>query len=116
MGTPDSMSDLFAFLTDLMNTNSGLFQIIGFNLFRGFAVILLVWFGVKAALGSADGRRGFHFDQFASLVVTIAFGYAMIKYYSTPIPGFGTSFYRLITDQGTNLANQLFFDSFARDD
>jgi hypothetical protein len=107
MGTPDSMSDLFAFLTDLMNTNSSLFQAIGLNLFRGFAVILLVWFGVKAALGSADGRRSFHFDQFASLVLTIAFGYAMIRYYSTPIPGFGISFYRLVTDQGTNLANQL---------
>ena len=93
MGTPDSMSDLFAFLSDLMNSNSGLFQAIGLNLFRGFAIILLVWFGVKAALGSADGRRSFHFDQFAGLVLTIAFGYAMIKYYSTPIPGIQAEMY-----------------------
>lgn len=107
MGTPDSMSDLFAFLTDLMTTHSGLFQSLGLNLFRGFALILLSWFGVKAALASAEGRRGFQFDQFVSLVITVAFGYAMITYYATPIPGIGTSFYRLITDQGTNLANQL---------
>jgi hypothetical protein len=107
VGTPDSMSDLFAFLSDLMNSNSGLFQAIGLSLFRGFAVILLVWFGAKAALGRADGRRSFHFDQFAGRVLTIAFGYAMIRYYSTPIPGIGSSFYRLITDEGTSLANQL---------
>ena len=88
MGTPDSMSDLFAFLTDLMNSNSGLFQTIGLNLFRGFAIILLVWFGAKAALGSADGRRSFHFDQFAGLVLTIAFGYAMSSF-STITTGIG---------------------------
>lgn len=107
MGTPDSMSDLFAFLTDLMTTHSSLFQTLGLNLFRGFALILISWFGVKAALASADGRQGFHFERFASLVLTIAFGYAMIKYYANPIPGIGSSFYRLVTDQGTNLANQL---------
>jgi len=107
VGTPDSMSDLFAFLTDLMTTHSSLFQTLGLNLFRGFALILISWFGVKAALASADGRQGFHFERFASLVLTIAFGYAMIKYYADPIPGIGTSFYRLVTDQGTNLANQL---------
>lgn len=107
MGTPDSMSDLFVFLTDLMTTHSALFQTLGLNLFRGFALILIVWFGVKAALASAGGHQGFHFDRFASLVLTIAFGYAMIVYYSNPIPGIGTSFYRLITDQGANLAKQI---------
>ena len=78
-------------------------------MFRGFAVILIVWFGVKARLGSAGGGTGplFHFDNFADLLMTIAFGYAMITFYSTPIPGFGVSFYHLIIDQGQNLANQL---------
>lgn len=108
MGTPDSMSDLFAFLTDLMTTHSALFQTLGLHLFRGFAVILIAWFGVKAALASASGgHHAFRFDQFASLLLTISFGYAMIVYYSNPIPGIGTSFYRLITDQGANLARQL---------
>ena len=107
MGTPDSMSDLFAFLTNLMTTHASLFQNIGLNLFRGFAVILLAWFGIQAALNSAGGHHGFHLDRFATLVITIAFGYAMIHYYSNPIPGIGTSFYRLITDEGSSLANQL---------
>ena len=108
MGTPDSMSDLFVFLTDLMTTHAGLFQALGLKLFRGFALILLVWFGAKSALASASGERsGFHFERFVTLVLTIAFGYAMIVYYSNPIPGIGTSFYRLITDQGASLARQL---------
>jgi len=107
MGTPDSMSDLFAFLTNLMTTHASLFQNIGLNLFRGFAVILLAWFGIQAALNSAGGHHGFHLDRFATLVITIAFGYAMIHYYSNPIPGIGTSFYRLITDEGSSFANQL---------
>lgn len=107
MGTPDSMSDLFVFLSDLMTTHAGLFQTLGLNLFRGFALILLAWFGVKSALASASGHQGFHLEQFASLVITIAFGYAMINYYANPIPGIGESFYRLITDEGGNLAKQL---------
>lgn len=107
MGTPDSMNDLFTFLTNLMTTHASLFQSIGLNLFRGFAVILLAWFGIQSALGSTGGHQGFRLDRFATLVITIAFGYAMINYYSNPIPGIGVSFYRLITDEGTNLANQL---------
>ena len=42
----------------------------------------------------------FHFEHFATLLMTIAFGFGMITYYSQPIPGFGVSFYHLIIDQG----------------
>ena len=106
---PSSMNDLFAFLSDLMTQHAALFQSMGLNMFRGFAVILIVWFGVKSALGSAGGGNGplFHFDHFADLLLTIAFGFGMITYYATPIPGFGVSFYHLIVDQGLNLSNQL---------
>ena len=107
--TPSSMNDLFDFLTQLMTQHAAMFQTMGANMFRGFAVILIAWFGVKSALSSAAGGRGpiFHFDNFADLLLTIAFGFGMITYYSTPIPGFGVSFYHLIIDQGLNLANQL---------
>jgi type IV secretory pathway VirB6-like protein len=103
------MNDLFAFLTTLMVEHASMFESIGVNLFRGFAVILIAWYGVKSALSSAGGGMGplLHFDQFADLLMTIAFGYAMITYYSRPIPGFGISFYHLIVDQGLDLANQL---------
>jgi hypothetical protein len=107
--SPSIMNDLFAFLTDLMTQHAALFQSMGLNMFRGFAVILIVWFGVKSALGSAGGGNGplFHFDHFADLMLTIAFGFGMITYYATPLPGFGVSFYHLIIDQGLNLSNQL---------
>jgi len=107
VGAPDSMSDLFVFLSDLMTSHAALFQALGLHLFRGFAVILLAWFGIKSALASASGHAGFQLDRFASLVLTIAFGYAMITYYANPIPVIGISFYRLITDQGANLAKQI---------
>src|SRR5260370_21993721 len=107
--TPSAMEDLFAFLTQLMTEHAGMFESIGNNMFRAFATILTGWFGVKSALRSASAGHGpaFHFDHFASLLMTIAFGFGMITFYSHPIPGFGVSFYHLIIDQGLDLANQL---------
>ena len=106
---PSSMPDLFAFLSQLMTEHAALFETMGSHMFRGFAVILIVWFGIKSALASASGGQvpAFHYDQFASLLMTIAFGFGMITYYSHPIPGFGVSFYHLIVDQGLDLSNQL---------
>jgi hypothetical protein len=103
------MNDLFAFLSDLMTQHASLFEVVGTNMFRGFAVIMIVWFGVKSALASAGAGHGplFHFDQFGSLLLTIAFGFGMMTYYSHPLPGIGISFYHLIIDQGLNLSNQL---------
>ena len=104
----NTMNDLFAFLTRLMTEHAALFEHTGSVMFKGFAVILISWFGVKSALASASGGVNvFQFDRFADLLITIAFGFAMITYYSRPIPGFGVSFYHLIVDQGLALANTL---------
>src|SRR5258706_14078205 len=106
---PSSMNDLFAFLTQLLTQHAELFESMGSHMFRSFAVILISWFGVKSALAPASGGQGpgFHFDRFADLLITIAFGFGMITFYSHPIPGFGISFSHLIIDQGLDLANQL---------
>jgi len=103
------MDDLFAFLSQLMTEHAALFETMGSHMFRAFAVILIVWFGLKSALASASGGHtpAFHYDQFASLLITIAFGFGMTTYYSHPIPGFGVSFYHLVIDQGLDLSNQL---------
>src|ERR1019366_7631876 len=69
--------------------------------------ILVVWYGLKSALSAAGGRHMFNFDNFASLLLTIAFGFAMVNYYSTPIPGVGASFHNLITDESQFLANKI---------
>jgi hypothetical protein len=106
---PSLVNDFFAFLTQLMTQQAALFETLGNNMFRGLAVIMISWFGIKSALASASSGHGpgFHFDNFASLLMTIAFGFGMIKYYSQPLPGIGVSFYHLFIDQGQNLSNQL---------
>ena len=106
---PSSMHDLFAFLSQLMTQHASLFESMGVHLFRAFAVILIAWYGVKSALASASGGQGpaFHFDRFAELLMTIAFGFGMITFYSRPIPGIGISFYHLIIDQGLELSRQM---------
>ena len=104
---PETMNDVFAFLTNLMTTHAARFEALGLNLFRALAIILIVWFGVKSALASASGRPGFQLDHFASLLLTISFGFAMITFYDRPLPGMGVSFYHLVIDQGTSLANAL---------
>lgn len=106
---PSSMNDLFAFLTQLMTEHASLFETMGANMFRGFAIILIAWYGIKSALASVSAGYGpaFHFDHLAELLITIAFGFGMMTYYSHPIPGIGVSFYHLIVDQGLDLANQL---------
>ena len=93
-------------VTQLVTQHSDLFQALGLNLFRGFAIILIAWTGIQIALSSASGT-GVRFDRFASLLMHIAFTFAMLKYYSVPIPGIGISFHKLITDQGADLAAQI---------
>ncbi len=94
-------------IIDLLTRHSDLFLDLGRHLFRGFAVILLAWFGIKVALSATEGGPGFPAAKFASLLMTIAFGYAMITYYAAPIPGLGVSFSHLITDQAHVLAQRL---------
>jgi TrbL/VirB6 plasmid conjugal transfer protein len=107
--TPSTVADLFAYITQLLTQHASLFEAMGARMFQGFAVILISWFGVKSALSAASGTLTgvFQFDRFADLLMTISFGFAMSTYYSRPIPGFGVSFYHLITDQGLSLANQM---------
>ena len=104
-----TVNDMFTFLSSLMTQHAAIFEAMGGKMFSGFAVIIVAWYGVKSALASAGGGTGplFNFDQFASLLLTIAFGFGMMTYYSRPIPGFGVSFYHLIVDQGLDLSNQL---------
>jgi hypothetical protein len=96
-------------LRQFLNEYSALFMALGQNLFRAFATILIVWFGIQAALSSAEDRAGFHFSKFVTLILTISFNYFMIFQYS--------AFFHLITDQGYDLANKIVVDlnnEFAR--
>ena len=103
----DFLQFMYKAINDLLTQNLGFFDAMGQNLFRMFATILVAWYGIKSALSAASGKYTFQFDNFASLLLTISFGFAMVNYYSKPIPGIGSSFHNLITDEAQFLANRI---------
>jgi type IV secretory pathway VirB6-like protein len=103
----DFLQYIFQAITSLLTQNLGFFDAMGQNLFRSFATILVAWYGIKSALSSATGRHPFEFDHFASLLLTISFGFAMVNYYSTPIPGMGSSFHNLVTNEAQFLSSKI---------
>jgi hypothetical protein len=102
----DYLQFIFQAVNNLLQSNLGFFDAMGQNMFRAFATIMVAWYGIKSALSAAGGKH-FQFDNFASLLLTISFGFAMVNYYSTPIPGVGKSFHNLITDEAQYLGNQI---------
>src|SRR5438132_309591 len=92
-------------ITTLLSTEEPTFIGIGNRMFLSFATLLLAWHGIRMML--AWRESGEHMFSFAKLLLVIAFGYAMIAYYESPIPGIGTSFSNLITDQAAYLASIL---------
>jgi type IV secretory pathway VirB6-like protein len=103
----DYLQYIFQAINTLLTQNLGFFDAMGQNLFRSFATILVVWYGVKSALAAAGGQSPFHFDNFASLLMTISFGFAMVNYYSAPIPGVGVSFHNLVTNEAQFLSSKI---------
>ena len=94
-------------ITQLLSSQGSTLQATGLDIFRGLATILIVWFGIKAALSASQGLGGFHFAKFADLILMIAFGLGMLTYYSAPIPGMGYSFSDLVTKEALNLSGQI---------
>ena len=83
-----------------MISESDIFVAFGMRLFQAFAVIVIAWFGITSALSG-----NFSMDRFARMILTISFGLAMIKFYSTPHPRVSAiRFYELFTKQGDYLA------------
>jgi hypothetical protein len=103
----DFLQYVFQAIQNLLTQNLGFFDAMGQNLFRMFATILIAWYGIKSALTAAGGRSAFQFDHFASLLLTISFGFAMVNYYGAPIPGIGRSFHNLVTDEAQFLSARI---------
>jgi hypothetical protein len=103
----DFLQFIFQAINNLLTQNLDFFDAMGQNLFRMFATILVAWYGIRSALSAAGGKHPFHFDNFASLLLTISLGFAMVNYYSTPIPGIGTSFHTLVTDEAQFLSARI---------
>ena len=92
-------------ISNLLTTYEPAFLQLGYSMFVSFATILIVWHGIRVMLSGES--LGEHMFGFAKLLVYIAFGYAIVACYESPIPGIGVSFSNLITDQTHELANIL---------
>ena len=84
-------------ITNLLTTHEPEFLRFGYGLFMAFATIVLAWQGIRMMF-SSDGLGEKLFD-FAKVLLFVSFGYALITYYESPLPGIGVSFSNLITDQ-----------------
>src|SRR5580765_7614929 len=103
----DPFASITGAVLDLLAQHGDMFLALGTNIFRGLAVIVIAWFGIRASLGTTEGGPAVPLGQFAGLLLTIAFGFTMITYYRAPIPGIGISFTQLLTDQPIFLARLL---------
>jgi hypothetical protein len=92
-------------ITSLLTTYEPEFLRFGYSLFIAFATILIVWQGIRMMLNQES--LGDHLFEFAKLLLFLSFGYALIAFYESPIPGIGVSFSNLITDQAQEFANIL---------
>lgn len=84
-------------ITSLLTTYEPEFARFGLTLFLAFAAILIAWQGIRMMF--KQDTLGDHLFDFARLLLFIAFGYTLIRFYEEPIPGIGVSFTNLITDQ-----------------
>jgi len=94
-------------ISELLNSKLGFLEASGLNLFRGLAIIMIAWYGIKAAVSSAQGGEGFNFAKFADMLLLIAFGFAMLTYYTNPLPGMDHSFSELVTKQASYVSAEI---------
>jgi len=92
-------------ITTLLTTYEPEFLRFGYSMFLSFATILIVWQGIRMMFQQSS--LGDHLFDFAKLLLFISFGYSLIAFYESPIPGIGVSFSNLITDQAHAFANIL---------
>src|SRR3954452_21001317 len=84
-------------ISNLLTTHEPEFLRFGSGLFTGLATIVIAWQGIRLMF-SHEGLNEQLFD-FAKLLLFVSFGYGLIAFYESPLPGIGVSFSNLITDQ-----------------
>ena len=105
------MQDYFSFVFEginrLLAQHAALFESMGQNLFHGFALIVVSWFGIQSALSSVSGGGGFHWGRFAGLLQELLIVYTILTFYTVPLPLIGVSFTHLILDQVQHMVSVL---------
>lgn len=99
MGIPDIWQSLADLTREVVEQQLHNFMSIGVNLFRSFALIMIVWTGIEMALSG----RGFDFSRFARFLMVLCFGYFIVTFYHGGSP-LGYGFTDLITEQGEYMA------------
>src|SRR5919206_4257170 len=84
-------------ISGLLTTHEPEFLRFGSRLFMALATIVLSWQGIRFMF-SGEPLNDKMFD-FAKALLVVSFGYGLITFYETPLPGIGVSFSNLITDQ-----------------
>jgi hypothetical protein len=101
----DYFSAIQQAIAGLITTFEPEFLRFGLSMFLSFATVRIGWNGVEMMLSSQPLNDKIF--AFAKLLLLLSFGYAMMAFYESPIPGIGSSFSNLITDQTANFANTL---------
>lgn len=102
----DYLSYVYDAINQLVTQHAGAFQTMGLNLFRGLVLIMIVWHGTQYALGSVSAwHGGFNFAGIVEFLFMAALGLTMLQFYNSPLPGVGTSFHGLFTDEGSYLSS-----------
>jgi TrbL/VirB6 plasmid conjugal transfer protein len=77
---------------------------IGITIFGAIAIANIAMFGLKVSNGVYGDKW---LQPFEDLMIPILFGYIMLNYWSTPIPGVGYTFPHLVTGSTDAIANQI---------
>src|SRR5205814_6486780 len=77
-------------ISNLLTTHEPEFLRFGFGLFTALATIVLAWQGIRLMF-SSEPLTDKMFD-FAKALLFVSFGYALITFYESPLPGIGVSF------------------------
>src|ERR687887_2915459 len=84
-------------ISGLLLTYEPEFLRFGNRSFLALATIIIAWHGIQMMF-SREGL-GESMFEFAKLLLVVSFGYSLIAFYESPLPGIGVSFSNLITDQ-----------------
>ena len=98
----------------MLQTSAPSLQSIGLRMYLSLVTIMLVWLAVQEALASAQGASGPNMAKAIQFVFAASIGFAMIQFYSNPLPGIGYGFRDLITKESTYLSTVIGNDGLQR--
>lgn len=103
----DLLGDAAAVTTGITNAVAPAVMDAGMALWRGLALIVVVWTGIQMALAGG----GLNMATVVRTVIGLSIPLGMLRFYSTPLPGTGRTIPDLITGMGEWLHDLLVADA-----